>query len=384
MNSYAAQPWPNWSVPPGNLTSHGHELLTKFGGFDREWLAASGLLSLAGCADAPEVYIWADTAERTIESGHAMAEGLLPGCPVALHRLREGEEDPLFHPAASGVTAAQADAVFAALSARLQQPQNSTTDGLVAEMRHLLAGCAVKTVCTASADPENAIPATKAVALRGKADRLADIDGPLPVASSFAEDLLLEYAEGMPMAQVGWGKIDQTQLRQLLALHTAYFELIHRTPAIARLEASNLLFHITRTLEQAAEGKQVDGAVGYEGAKVVLLVGHDTNLASLAELLGLHWQLDRRKDDTPPGTEMRFELWQNAHGAYSVRITAAMQTLHQLREASALTLALPPASTTLTLPGTSRMGSDVSLTEFERFANSVIDKEALSPMKAEK
>lgn len=383
MNSYAVQPWPNWSVPPGNLTSHGHELLAKLGGFNQTWLAASGLLSQNGCADAPSVYVWVDTAQRTIESGRALAEGLLPGCPIALHGLREGEEDPLFHPVALGVTTAQADAGFAALSARLQKPQDATLESLVAQMGHLLAGCGLQTACTTNTDPENAIPATKPVAIRDKGDRLVDVDGPLPVASSFAEDLLLEYADGMPMAQVGWGKVDEAHLRKLLTLHTAYFDLIHRTPAIARLEASNLLFHVTRTLEQGAEGKPVGGAIGPEGAKVVLLVGHDTNLASLAELLGVHWQLDGRKDDTPPGTEMRFELWQDAHDAYSVRLAAVMQTLHQLREASTLTLAAPPASATLELPGSSTMKGDISWSEFERIANSVIDKEAVSPMKAE-
>ena len=30
--------------------------------------------------------------------------------------------------------------------------------------------------------------------------------GPMFVASSLAEDLLLEYAEGMPAADVGWGR----------------------------------------------------------------------------------------------------------------------------------------------------------------------------------
>ncbi len=382
MNSYSVQPWPKWGVPPGNLTPRGHELLTKFGSFDGAWLAASGLLSPVGCADAPSVYIWVDAAQRTIESGHALAEGLLPGCPVALHGLPEGE-DPLFHTAASGVTAAQADAVFAALSARLQQPQNPHVDSLVAEMRHLLTGCGLQTSCVPSADPENALSATRPVALHGKGDRLADVDGPLPAASSFAEDLLLEYAEGMPMTQVGWGKINEAQLRQLLTLHTAYFDLTYRTPAIARLEASNLLFHITRTLEQGAERNPVEGAIGPEGTKVILLVGHDTNLASLAALLGVHWQLDGRRDGTPPGTEMRFELWQDAHGAYLVRLTAAMQTLHQLREALTLTLAAPPAYATLAPPGASRMGNDIPWNEFERIANSVIDKEAVLPMKAE-
>jgi hypothetical protein len=48
---------------------------------------------------------------------------------------------------------------------------------------------------------------------------------------------MLEYPGGMPMSQVGWGKVDGPQLRKFLALHTEYFEQTHRSPAQARLEA---------------------------------------------------------------------------------------------------------------------------------------------------
>ena len=287
----------------------------------------------------------------------------------------------MFHPAALDVTPAQASAAAAALSARLGQ-KYPETHCLVEEMRHLLAGCNLQTACTPGADPENLLPAKRPTVSRGKRDRLSDIDGALPTASSFAEDLLLEYAEGMPKARVGWGRVDEAQLRRLLTLHSDYFDLVPRTPAIARLEGSNLLFHIAHTLEQGWRQKPVEGAIGPTGAKVVMLVGHDTNLASLAALPGVHWQLDGRRDDTPPGTEMRFELWQDASGAYSVRVTAAMQTLHQLREALALTLAAPPACATVKPAGASRMGAGVPWSEFERIANSVIDKQAVSPLRA--
>ncbi len=80
-------------------------------------------------------------------------------------------------------------------------------------------------------------------------------------------------------------------------------ELSDRVPARARMGASNLLFHIERTLEQAVERRPVDDAVAPVESKLVLIVGHDTNIAEVAALLRLHWNLDARKDDTPPGTE---------------------------------------------------------------------------------
>ena len=217
----------------------------------------------------------------------------------------------------------------------------------------------------------------------GKGDHVVDLQGPLPLSSTFAEDFLLEYADGMPMAQVGWGKVDKARLGRLLALHTDYFDLMHGTPAIAKIEASNMLFHIERTLKQAVERKTVDGAVGPAGSKLVFLVGHDTNLAAVASLLGVHWKLDGRDDDTPPGTEMAFELWQDAAGTYSVRVTVTMQTLQQLREMPKLTLAAPPAQETLSLQRCSGAAHSCGWVGFQHIADAAIDNNNVFPMKVQ-
>src|SRR5580658_912756 len=71
LNSYSAQPWPKWSVPPGYLTEHGAKLMTLFGAYDRELLASEGLFSAQGCADAKQVSILADSDQRTRETGKA-------------------------------------------------------------------------------------------------------------------------------------------------------------------------------------------------------------------------------------------------------------------------------------------------------------------------
>src|ERR1035438_7236419 len=54
LNQYSSEPWPTWNVPPGYLTEHGAHLMTLFGAYDREQLAAQGLLAPSGCADAPD------------------------------------------------------------------------------------------------------------------------------------------------------------------------------------------------------------------------------------------------------------------------------------------------------------------------------------------
>lgn len=375
LDGYSAQPWPKWSVPPGDLTSRGYQLIGQFGSFDRATLAAQGLFAASGCADAANIYLWADSDQRTVATGHAIAEGLFPGCSPPLHGLAAGEIDPLFHPTAGGVKPAQADAAFAEFARLAERPHAAQQDELLEEMRQVLSGCTPGRSCLPVRMPAVSLLGTPSAGVRGKGDHIVDLRGPMAQASSFAEDFLLEYADGMPMDQVGWGHVNEAQLRRFLALHSAYFALMHRTPALARLEASNLLLHITRTLQQAVLQQPDADAIGSPASKLVVLAGHDTNLAAVAALLGLHWTLDGRNDDTPPGTELAFELWQDDHGAYSVRLTVASQTLHQLRTLRTLTPATPPAHAALTVPGCHAGHDTCPWERFQKIAEAAIDTE---------
>jgi 4-phytase / acid phosphatase len=215
-------------------------------------------------------------------------------------------------------------------------------------MQNVLLGCAPGATCVPARTPEIPFLGAATTIAHSKGDHIAELEGPLALAASFAEDFLLEYADGMPMGEVGWGHVDEAQLRRFLIFHSESFELMHRTGGVAALEASNMLLRIERTLEQRADRKALPAAIGPPDSKLVIIDGHDTNIAGVAALLGLHWNLDGRSDDTPPGTQLAFELWQDDRGIYSVRVTTTMQTLRQLREMQDLTLATPPARATVT------------------------------------
>lgn len=368
LNAYSALPWPMWSVPPGYLTPHGFELLKRFGSFDREFYSASGLFPASGCPATDGTHVWADTDQRTMESARALAEGLFPGCPPAVHSLAAGERDPLFHPGSGRSQAEDGPSKKISLVTAPASQNGSQGDELIAEMQHVLMGCLPEADCRPEHSP--AIPLLGAPAT-------VDARDPMGLAASFAEDFLLEYVEGMPDDQVGWGKVDEHQLIKFLELHSRNSDLAHRTPERARLEASNLLFHITRTLEQGVEKRTVEDAVGPVDGKMVLLVGHDTNIEGVAGLLGLHWTLDGRKDDTPPGTELAFQLWQSERGAYTVRVTVAMQTLTQMRELHELTLAAPPANQVVTLTGCGTDADSCRWNDFLRTADAVVDRNSV-------
>ena len=85
LNQYSAEPWPDWGVPPGNLTPRGRKLIEFTGAYYRQWLSGEHLFHGKGCQDAGRITIRADREQRTLETGRALAEALLPGCSIAVY-----------------------------------------------------------------------------------------------------------------------------------------------------------------------------------------------------------------------------------------------------------------------------------------------------------
>jgi 4-phytase/acid phosphatase len=359
LNQYSRQPWPVWTVPPGYLTEHGARLMTIFGAYDRQQLAAQGLLAPSGCADAPHIRIVADSDQRTRETGKALAAGLAPGCAIEVTALPEGTSDPLFHPLEAGGGHADSVLATAAVSGRI----GGNPAGLVEAYRpqlealeSVLTGCGSGVGCLSQGEPAPKsifdIPPSIAP---GNGGHLVELHTPLSVAATMSEDFLLEYAEGMDAANVGWGRVNLQKLRELLQLHTANVDIAQRTTYIARAQSSNLLAKILRSMEQEVVAHPVKGSLTRPGDRLLILSGHDTNIAAVAGTLGLSWLIDGRRDDTPPGGALVFELWKKpGNGEYSVRTFYTAQTLEQMRNSTPLSLANPPARMAVFVPGCSQ------------------------------
>jgi 4-phytase/acid phosphatase len=376
LNQYSRQPWPKWDVPPGYLTEHGAHLMTRFGAYDRELLASQGLLSSSGCADAQHIRIIADSDQRTRETGKALAAGLAPGCAVEVSALPEGTADPLFHSLSAGVGHPDKALALAAVSGRIGGNPQGLTEAYRPQMESLeavLRGCNPPASCTGSPTSESLFDIPSSLGL-GKGDHMVELHTPLGIASTMAENMLLEYAENMDAANVGWGRVDIHKLRGLLQLHTANEDIAQRTGYIARVQSSNLLFHILQSMRQAADGHLVTGAIGKPSDHVLILVGHDTNIANISGSLGLNWLIDGRRDDTPPGGALVFELWKKrGTSEYSVLAYYTAQTLEQMRNDAPLTLDNPPERVTVFVPGCSRADQSCAWGDFKAAIQAEID-----------
>lgn len=327
----AADPWPGWSVPPGHLTPHGAKAIAALARADRRAWRAAGLLGGRGCAT---VRLVADSDQRTIATAQAYATALQPGCPAAPEHRPEGEEDPIFTPyRPGGVTLDPAVAERAVLGA-------AGPGGIAALERRLRAPLARLDAILCHGAPAPCGVQGEARGLRVAANARPKLSGALDRASTAAQILLLEYGDGKPAAEIGWGRARRADITRLGIFHALEFALLARPRPLA---ARNL----------AALGPLIrDALTAREGPAVTMISGHDTNVASLAGLLGVHWRIPGfAADDPSPGGAIMLERLRDRAGRAYVRAVYRSQTLRGLRAASPHALRQP-----LPLPGCRALG----------------------------
>jgi hypothetical protein len=131
----------------------------------------------------------------------------------------------------------------------------------------------------------------------------------------------------------------------------------------------------------------LDGALGTNQPQALVIVSSDTFVAGLAGLLDMHWLLPGYQPDfCAPGGALVFELRQvKTNGQYLVRVFYTAQTFDQLRNLTPLTLAEPPATMQLLIPGGgySATNLDVDFTTFTNLMNAAIGLEYVQPFEQE-
>jgi 4-phytase/acid phosphatase len=326
--SLAAQPWPSWSSPPSYLTAHGQAAMRQLGVYDRARFAAEGLLPRNGCPRPKVVEIWTNTAERTISSGEALAEGLAPGCGLKVGHLDGDAKDPLFEPYEAGAVTMDPSTAIAAIAAA-----TGGADRLIAPYSRPLA--TLQTILGCGPAPQTPTcdlihqPGDIRISGDGKG---MDLIGPINPAGGTAEVLLMQYAEGFPLDQVGWGRTSAVRLAEVSRLHALTFGVYARP----RYMAARLAGPLARRVLQRLTARS--------GPRLVLLVGHDDNIAALASLAGVHFKAPGYGEDDPPmGGALGFErLADRRTGVLYVKAFYQAQTLEQLRALTPFTGRIHP------------------------------------------
>ena len=186
-----------------------------------------------------------------------------------------------------------------------------------------------------------------------------------------AENRFLEYAQCLPLDQFDPGHASDavTRLQNAMQAHVAMSNVERYSEPIASERGGNLLAHIIALLDARA-GTPLAGVSGPDvsAMNAVFIVGHDTNIANVAGVLGAHWALGGGyvPGDTPPGGALAFDLLRGDDGVYRVRLRFVHQTLAQLRNGTALKDGT--VSTSVFFDGCSGVDCSMPLADFSAIA----------------
>jgi 4-phytase/acid phosphatase len=338
LNNYRKSgipPWPDFGVQQlADLTLKGALLMQRMGAHYREkWQPRFGDPSRA-CPN-PNPFFYADRDERTLMTARSLVGGLAGGaCELPVLEIIEPDVlteriDPVFHPINKTNP-----------SCKVKNPPHPTVSPDQVSRVQKVVDCCQADFCNkilgkTSCDLQQLMDGTKP-GTPPHNDAYNFIQG-------FGEILLFEYAQGFVGRNFAFGKIapdpirpppaDKPEWWKLLAIHADLFNKIERHRDVALLQGANLLYHMIsaiatgRPLIPPAVGPPVNFPV-----KFMVYVGHDTNIANVAKLLGLHWQVgDYPADDVAPGAALAFEVRQTLGAPPYVNALMLVQPPDSLR-----------------------------------------------------
>lgn len=394
LDLWSASSWPDlrrdWGVDhPGDLTPRGAALVRLMGQYYRVLLVSDNLLQpLQQCPPPDDVSIWADVDARTLDTGKALIDGLAPGCGIRVNTATT-RVDPMFHPVKAGVCAFDRARTEAAILGRiggsldaLQQADRAALATLQSILR-----CCKPMLCRQFVHKDACTLSDLGSGLRWRESKdgsagghaTVALEGTLGIASTAAEILLLEYANGFGGSQWGFGRTTRDTMLEVARLHALDFELMARTPYVAAREGSELLRQLLGALRSAVVPPPEQG-VAPKQAKVVVFVGHDTNIANLAALLDVSWQQrGYHMNETPPAGALVFEVRRGRDDELRVYASYLAQSPEQMALQQRLDLAHPPQRSALFVPACSspEPGYPCALNRFYAALSARLDRQCV-------
>lgn len=338
LEQSTAKQWPEWDVPGGQLTTKGGVLEVYMGHYMREWLAENKLVTSGECPTPGAVYAYANSLQRTVATAQFFITGAFPGCDVPVHHQEKmGTMDPTFNPVITEGSAAFSEQAVKAMETQRQHDSLNESYQLLEKITQFneSPSCKEKQVCSLASGKDT---------FSAKVQQEPGVSGPLKVGNSLVDAFTLQYYEGFPLDQVAWGEIkSDQQWRVLSKLKNSYQDSLFTSPAVAQNVAKPLVKYIDKTLVTDAAN----------AAKITVMVGHDSNIASLLTALDFApYQLHDQDERTPIGGKIVFQRWNDpAAKRELMKIEYVYQSSDQLRNAEVLSLKAPAQRVTLALKG---------------------------------
>ena len=344
LGNATTRTWPVWSTEGGLLTPKGGKVEEHIGQYYRLWLAQNRLLPASGCPQAGEVFTYANSLPRTIDTAKHFLTGAFPGCELpVVNRVEVGKMDPVFNPIVTAEVTDKfnqgaIDATDKSVGAGGLNGLNGslkTNYALIEKILNFKDGktCQQDKVCDLASQP------SKLVLSQGKEP---GISGPLGLGTGISDAFMLQYYEGLPEKDVAWGQVKTPeQWRQVEEFKNAAQKALFSSPQVADNTAGPTLQFMSGVLDPA-QAKTADQQAAQK-ARVTLMVGHDSNIAAFVSALKIKdFTLPGQYERTPIAGAVVFQRWHDKKANKDlIKIEYVYPTAKQIRNNSTYSLKQP-------------------------------------------
>ncbi|OCG06622.1 hypothetical protein A9G13_10175 [Gilliamella sp. wkB178] len=326
LNQATPSTWPTWDHPFGYLTTRGGTLESYFGHYFSLWLEKHNIKLPA---DNSQLFVYANSLQRTVATAQFFITGAYAGQDIVVqHKYPIEKMDPIFDPSLRNDANEFKQQVLTdfdkADEAELIYKNLAPSFDLLADiLDYKHSELYAKYQCKLADIPYE---------LHFKKNEEPALLGPLAIGASATDAFLLQYYSAFPKEQIAWGKINSLkQWQQIINIRNQYINLLCQTKTLAK-HASALLINMISNLMQRDHNQ------------VNLLVGHDSNIASLLSTLNFkNYQLPEQFETTPIGGKVVFQRFlHRTSGQYFFKAEYVYQSFTQLHLGQAIDFNNPP------------------------------------------
>lgn len=326
--------WHDFGVNTAELTMKGGVLETINGQFFHKWVVSEGLFPENAVPSDDELYVLANSMQRTISTARYFSAGFMPMKTVTVNH--EGSlytMDPLFSLApGKDITdagwkqiKAEYEAAYSAEDIRNASRNLQAGYDLLAGILDIKNSEAYKEGFFTGFDNHN----STVVFPDGNEPHMT---ATLNEASAAVDALLLQYYEEADPQKAAFGKELTTEEWQMLTQIIAVRDEI-------RFSSPFIQHYVSQKLRD-----YIADALLTEGRKFTFICGHDTNILNILKAMRTrkYSTPDAIEIGTPIGSKIVFEKWTDSEGNAYVGVNHVYQTVSQLRNNTLLDLDTPP------------------------------------------
>lgn len=338
--------WHKWSSGKSELTSRGGALETMMGQYFRKWAVDAGLFPENHSPSADDVNVTANSMQRCIATAQYFSSGFMPvGGITVNHRYTPSQMDPLFNPQltkSSPEFRAEAMKQIAAMGGK--KGIVGINENIKPDYELMMEVLDVKESPMAKAnDPKlKALDNYNTEIVLDKWGEPGMKGGSaLKELNSASDAFILQYYEAPDTLTAAFGhNLTRKDWERLAHVKDVYQDVLFTAPVVATNVAKPLVQYMLEELQSPTR-------------KFTFLVGHDSNLSSVATALGIEeYEVPNAiEKKTPIGSKMVIEKFVGPDGEEYADINLVYQSVDQLRNMELLDLDNPPMIYPLSFKG---------------------------------